>query len=55
MYNRTKGMKHQGLSGVLIVIKQLAASIVSLEMLIYVAFVGGTRDLGSTYVTEVTV
>ena len=55
MYNQTKEMKQQGRPGVLVV-KQLAVlSIVSLELLIYVAFVGGTRDLGSTYVTEVTV
>lgn len=55
MYNQTKEMKQQGRPGVLVV-KQLAVlSIVSLELLIYIAFVGGTRDLGSTYVTEVTV
>jgi hypothetical protein len=48
-------MKHQGRSGVL-VLKQLAVlSIVRLEFSIYVASVGGTRDLASTDVTEVTV
>ena len=47
-------MKHPDHSGVL-VLKQFAVlSIVILELSIYVASVGGTRDLASTYVAEVT-
>ena len=39
-----------------LVFKQFAVlSIVILELSIYVASVGGTRNLPSTYVTEVTV
>ena len=46
-------MKHQSRSGIL---KQLAVlSIVSWDLSIYITFVGGTRDLASTNITEVTV
>lgn len=55
MYNQAMEMKHPGHLGVL-VFKQFAVlSIVILELSIYVASVSGTRDLASTYVTEVTV